>query len=122
MLWYSDALNYKRHGISITGLAYRALQMGSVPEGYEQIVLLDGVCYDEILYGDNIAYKFKPAEEFKMTELTGKEIATVDEVIRQFGNMKTEEIVHTMHEEDAYKCTEANCLILYKFSETLSIN
>ena len=57
-----------------------------------------------------------------MTELTDEEIATVDEVIRQFGNMKTEEIVHTMHEEDAYKGTEANCLISYKFSETLSIN
>ena len=122
MLWYSDALNYKRYGISITGLTYRALPMGAVPEGYEQIVLLDGVCYDEILYGDNIAYKFKPVEGFKMTELTGEEIATIDEVIRQFGNMKTEEIVHTMHEEDAYKCTESNCLISYKFSEMLSIN
>lgn len=122
MLWYSDALNYKRHGISITGLSYRALPMGAVPEGYEQIVFLDGVCYEKILYGENIAYKFKSAEGFKITELTDEEITTVDDVIRQFGNMKTEEIVQIMHEEDAYKCTEANCLIWYKFSETLSIN
>jgi hypothetical protein len=50
MLWYSDVLNHKRKGFSITGLAYRALPMGAVPEGYEQIVLLEGVCYDEILY------------------------------------------------------------------------
>lgn len=38
MLWFSDNLHYKRKGVSISGLAYSALPMGAVPEGYDQIV------------------------------------------------------------------------------------
>ncbi|WP_195509983.1 type II TA system antitoxin MqsA family protein [Clostridium tyrobutyricum] len=121
MLWYSDVLNYRRKGFSITGLAYRALPMGAVPEGYDQIVLLDKVCYDEILYEDNTAYKFKPFKEFKPVELTDEDIITINDVIKEFGDMNTGEIVRTMHEEDAYKYTDSNCLISYKFAETLSI-
>lgn len=32
MLWYSDYLHYKRNGVSISGLVYRALPMGAVPK------------------------------------------------------------------------------------------
>ncbi len=39
MLWYSDNLHYKREGKSISGLAYSALPMGAVPEGYEDFSL-----------------------------------------------------------------------------------
>ncbi len=39
MLWYSDNLHYKREGKSISGLAYSALPMGVVPEGYEDFSL-----------------------------------------------------------------------------------
>ena len=121
MLWYSDVLNYKRTGMPITGLVYRALPLGAVPEGYEQIVLLDGVCYDEVLYDDNIAYKFRPAKGFKINILTDDEIATIDDIIDKFGEMNTEEIVLTMHNEAAYKCTDRNCIIPYKFAEKLTI-
>ena len=53
MLWYVDTLNYKIAGRSITGLAYSALPMGAVPIGYEQIVLLEGVSFDTVYYGEN---------------------------------------------------------------------
>jgi len=121
MLWYSDILNYKRTGSSITGLAYSALPKGAVPVGYDQIVLLEGVSYDTVYYGDNVAYKFKPTGGYENTDLERNEIQVVDEVINRLGKLSTDEIVHKMHEEDAYKCTDSNCIINYSFAETLSI-
>jgi len=56
MLWF--ALHYKKEKRSVTGLAYSVLPMGAVPEGYETLLLLDGVCYKEIQYDENIGYKF----------------------------------------------------------------
>lgn len=121
MLWYSDILNYKRHGKSITGLAYSALPMGAVPEGYDQIILLDGVNFDTVQYGDNIGYKFKPVPGFEIKNLSDSEIQTIDEIINKLGKLSTDEIVDKMHEEDAYKYTSSNCIIHYSFAEQLSI-
>jgi hypothetical protein len=121
MLWYSDNLHYKKRGRSISGLAYSALPMGAVPEGYEQIVLLDGVNYDTVCYGENVGYRFKTAPRFEIKELTQSEIETLDDVIQQIGNLNTDEIVNKMHGEEAYKCTDSNCFIPFSFAERLTI-
>ncbi len=122
MLWFSDYLHYKRNGVAISGLAYAALPMGAVPEGYDHIVLLDGVNFDVVWYGENVAYKFKSDPGFTIKELTELEIKTLDDVILHFGELNTEEIVDRMHEEDAYNCTDRNCIISFKFSDHLTIN
>ncbi|GEN46659.1 Panacea domain-containing protein [Alkalibacillus haloalkaliphilus] len=116
MLWFSDILNFKRTGQSISGLVYNALPMGAVPEGYEQIVLLDGVEFDTIQYGENIGYKFKPSPGFEITELTDEEIQTLEHIISMIGHLTTDEIVHKMHEEEAYKHTACNSPISYSFA------
>ena len=122
MLWFSDNLHYKQNGRAITGLAYAALRMGAVPEGYDQIVLLDGVKFDTVWYGDNLAYKFKPSPGFEIKELSEAEIKTLDYIISELGNFNTDEIIHRMHEEEAYKCTDSNCIIPYTFAEQLTID
>ncbi len=121
MLWYADILHYKRYGKSITGLVYSALPMGAVPEGYEHIVLLDGVSFDIVRYGEDIGYKFKPVEGFRIEQLTDDEIRTINDVIGALGSLSTNDIVARMHEEDAYKCTSHNCIIDYSFAEKLSL-
>ncbi len=122
MLWYSDNLHYKRNGISISGLVYSALPMGAVPEGYEQIVLLDGVKYDIVWYGENVGYRFMPAPEFEVKELAESEIEALDAVILHLGNLNTDEIVHKMHREEAYKCTDSNCFIPFSYAVELTLN
>ncbi len=122
MLWFSDYLHYKRNSVAISGLVYAALTMGAVPEGYDHIVLLDGVKFDTVWYGENVAYKFKPAPGFEIKELTKPEIETLDDVISQLGSLNTDEIVHKMHEEDAYKYTSSNCIIPFTFAEKLTID
>ena len=123
MLWYADNLSYKRREVAITGLAYNALPMGAVPEGYEQIINLDGVEYDMVQYGyENIGYKFRPAEGFKANFLTPEDIEILDAVIAEVGHLSAGEIVHKMHEEDAYKCTDSNCFIPFTHARNLSID
>jgi putative zinc finger/helix-turn-helix YgiT family protein len=122
MLWFADILNFKRNGISITGLVYRALPLGAVPEAHEQIILLDGVCFESIVYGDNIGYKFRTIKEFAVRELNEEEIQVVDEIIHKLGKLSTNEIVEVMHEEDAYKYTQSNGIISYEYAEQLSFS
>lgn len=122
MLWYSDALHFKRNGSAISGLIYNALEMGAVPEGHDQIMLLDNISFESILYRDNIGYKFKPTPNFEIKNLTEKELETIDYIIEKFGTLNTNEIIHVMHKEDAYKFADLNCKIPFSFAENLSIN
>jgi len=122
MLWYSDNLHFKRNGASISGLVYKALPMGAVPEGYEQIIMLEGVIFEKMLYGENIAYKFRTNSRFKIKELTQLEIKTIDKIISEIGNLNTGEIVKKMHDEEAYKCTDSSCIISFNFADKLTIS
>ena len=122
MLWFADYLHYKRNNIAISGLVYSSLPMGAVPEGFDHIVLLDGVKFDTLWYGENVAYKFRPNTEIEIKELTKIEIETLDDIILQYGDLRTSEIVMEMHEEDAYKFVGDYCIIPYTFADSLSID
>ncbi len=121
-LWYSDFLNYKRTGRSITGLAYKALPMGAVPDAHETIISLNNIHFDEVLINGNTAYKFDYVPGVDTKNLGEDELAVIGEVIRHFGDMNTKDIIDTMHEEVAYKETAANEYILYKYANQLSID
>lgn len=122
MLWYGDNLSYKRRGTSITGLVYSALPMGAVPEGYEQILDLDGVEFEIVPYDyDRIGYKFHPVEGFQIKELSPEEIEVLDAVIAEVGHLNSQEIIDKMHDEEAYKCTDRNCIIPLSHAAKISI-
>jgi len=123
MLWYGDNVSYKRTGKSITGLVYSALPMGAVPEGYEQILDLEGVEFETVLYDfDRMGYKFHPTDGFQIKELTSYEIEILDTVIAEVGHLNSQEIIDKMHDEDAYKCTNINCIIPFSHAKKLSID
>ncbi len=73
------------------------------------------------MYGDNFGYKFKPTPGFEIKRLTASELETIDKVISEFGDLNTEQIIDKMHKEEAYQCTDENCIIPYSFAEHLSI-
>lgn len=122
MLWYADALSYKRRGCAISGLVYRAFPMGAVPVAYESIVDLGTVHCEEIDMGDGTAYRFlsAPVKEYLYLTLEDREI--LDAVIRRFGSMSKNEIVETMHREDAYIETAPYDIIQFKYTKTLSMS
>lgn len=121
LLWYSDFLHYKRYGVALTGLVYRALPMGAVPDRHQTIMELDGVEFDEIEYRDYTGYRFKSSPDFRVNKLSDTEIEVIDEVIERFKNYSTEQIIERMHEEEAYKNTPKNQPISYKYARSLSI-
>ncbi len=122
MLWYADALSYKRRGCAISGLVYRALPMGAVPVAYESIVDLSTVYCEEIDMGDGTGYRFLPTPVKEYSHLTLEDKGILDAVVERFGSMSKNEIVETMHQEDAYIETAPYDIIQFKYTKTLSMS
>ena len=121
LLWYGDALSYKRRGYAISGMAYRALPMGAVPEAYETIIDLSTIHYEEVEMGDGTGYRFLPSEDKEYTHLSPEDMEILDAVIQRFGKLPKNEIVNTMHKEDAYTETAPHDIIQFKYAKTLSL-
>ena len=121
LLWYADALSYKRRGHAISGLVYRALPMGAVPVAYESLMDLSSVHYEEQEIGDGIGYIFCPTENPEYPSLSSEDRQILEEVIGRFGDRTKREIVKAMHQEDAYRKTAAGDIILYRYTRTLSM-
>lgn len=121
MLWYSDALAFKRYEHSLTGLIYKALPMGAVPISHELIIDLNGIKYEEIDFGDGTGYSFVSDGNCNYPNLSADEIDILDTVISVFGDSTKEEIVNSMHNEQAYIETAPYDVIQYKYAKNLSI-
>ena len=119
MLWYADALSYKRRGHSISGLVYRALPMGAVPVAYESIVDLSSIHCEEVEMGDGTGYEFLPTEDKEYRYLTFEDMEILDAVIRR---VSKNAIVETMHQEDAYIRTALHDIIQFQYTRTLSLS
>lgn len=122
LLWYSDALSYKRRSHAITGLVYRALPMGAVPIAHDSIIELHGIEYEEIDMGDGSGYRFKGSKDKEYRHLSKEDIVILDEIIRVFGKSSKDFIVETMHRERAYIETAPKDIILFQYAEYLSIS
>jgi putative zinc finger/helix-turn-helix YgiT family protein len=122
MLWYADSLSYKRYGHAISGMVYRALPMGAVPLAYESIVDLSAIHCEEIEMGDGTAYRFLPTEDKEYPHLTTEDMEVLDAVIQRFGKASKNEIVDTMHQEDAYIETAPYDIIQFKYAKALSLS
>lgn len=122
MLWYADALSYKRSGTAMTGLVYKALPMGAVPIAHESIIDLNGINYDEIDFGDGSGYRFKPSTQTNYVTLSPFDVEVLDKIIDTFGSCTKSEIVEQMHKEVAYIETAPKDIIQFKYAEELSIS
>lgn len=122
MLWYADALSYKRHGHALTGLVYRALPMGAVPIAHGALTALNGVKVEEIDCNDQVAYRFLPTENPTYPHLTADDISILDAVIAELGRYSTRRIVDRMHQETAYQQTSPNAIIVYSLTQDLSLD
>ena len=121
LLWYGDALSYKRRGYAISGMAYRALPMGAVPIAYESIIDLSTIHYEEVEMGDGTGYRFLPSKNKEYMYLSPEDMEILDAVINRFGKLPKNEIVNTMHKEDAYTETAPHDIIQFKYAKTLSL-
>lgn len=122
LLWYADALSFKRYGHSITGLVYRALPMGAVPIAYESIVDMNGIEYEEVEFDEGTGRHFIPSDNRDYPSLTDDDILILEAIIAKFGRCTKSAIVKAMHDEVAYTETAKKDIIQFKYAKELSID
>jgi putative zinc finger/helix-turn-helix YgiT family protein len=121
LMWYADALSYKKRGHAITGLVYQALPMGAVPIGHNSIINLRNVPCDEEDVGETNAYHFSLKGENSFPTLSNEDIGILDVIIEKLGKMSKNEIISFMHNEQAYIETAPRDVISFKYAENLQI-
>lgn len=103
LLFYADFIHYKKHGYGITGLTYKALPFGPVPEHWGTLYSsLPGIDMEEFVYPSGQSgirlEAITPAENV----LSESEVATIDAVCEYFGNMSAGEISQASHLEKGW--------------------
>lgn len=120
LLWYADALYFKRYSVSMTGLVYKHMTLGALPIAYDEIVYLPTVKSQEEFINEDIAYKILPNKEVNISEFTLEELNVLESVARKFRDYNTKQIVDYMHKEKAYTDTEEHQIIPYGLTKELN--
>lgn len=121
ILFYVDFLAYSKRGMAITGLSYRALDYGPVPERWDRIYSQ----YDEIiqtprLIGEREGTELKATVKANRNLLTSFELEILDKVCSRFATTSSAEISRISHEEDAWLlCNTTSVPIPFDYAFTL---
>ncbi|MCY4562683.1 MAG: DUF4065 domain-containing protein [Flavobacteriaceae bacterium] len=107
LLFYTDYLSFKHYGYGISGLDYRAIELGPVPSNFEKMyAFIDGgsvsreyISFDNEIYGSY----FKPCLTFNESLFEDHEIKIMNIVSNKFKDTKSKEIVELSHKEAAWK-------------------
>lgn len=119
LLWYADALYFRRHGRAMTGLVYTHMPYGALPIAFDEIIHLPTVkVVEEIIYED-ISYKIIPNEGVNVSDFSLEELSVLEKVATTFKDYRAREIVDYMHKEKAYTDTEAYQIIPYSLAKEL---
>ncbi len=121
LLWYTDALSFKRYSHAITGLVYRAYPMGALPVGHDSIIDLKGVNCEEKDFDDYTVITFQPTDNHKYASLSEEDKDVLETVIMKLGSCTRKQIILKMHEEEAYQKTQEFQPISFVYAKDLSI-
>lgn len=104
LMFYSDFNNYRKTGQSISGLQYKALNFGPVPDHYATI-------YDNvpnldkrlIEVHDMVGTLLSCSSEMRFDELSEVEKESIDEVIVKLKSLDVSDIIEASHIENGWK-------------------
>ena len=103
LLFYADFIHYKKHGYGITGITYKALPFGPVPEHWGTLYSsLPGINMEEYVYPSGQSGIKLEAIENTDNILNESELSTIDKVCALFSNMSAGEISQTSHLEKGW--------------------
>lgn len=128
LLFYADFLNYKRTGFSISGVRYRAINMGPVPNNFNSIFeYIAEKDYVDVWYtvfsNGSIGEQFKPRANHKFDKslFDEHELNALREVANKFKGIKTANVIDISHKEKAWLENEKERkLISYKYAFDLT--
>lgn len=129
LMFYADFLMFKRSCFSISGVSYRAINMGPVPNNYNSI-------YEYIANNDDIdilvhefggeEFQSRKDREFNPELFSEEELKVLEEVAKKFNKVatnktSTKKIIEISHRETAWLENEQERrLISYKYAYDLS--
>ena len=103
LLFYADFIHYKNHGYGITGITYKALPFGPVPEHWGTLYTsLPGIDMEEFVYPSGQSGIKLEATKNTDNILNESELSTIDKVCALFSNMSAGEISQTSHLEKGW--------------------
>ena len=101
-MFYADFAHYRKHGRSISGLRYKAIQYGPVPYHYDTIYdNIDGV-EKNIVISHNSESTCLSCDDYDPKAFTPDEISTLESVFAVTKDITTEQIVKESHKEPAW--------------------
>lgn len=130
LLFYSDFLNYKKTGFSISGCNYKAIELGPVPNGYDTLFeyfnrnQMIHIHYEIFPDRENDGEQFlpNPDRSFDSELFDEIELQCLQFVTDYFKEMKTEELIEMSHKEKAWENREGEKeLIEYDYAFELSV-
>lgn len=120
MLWYADALYFKRYGRTLTGMVYTHEPMGALPIGHYSLMNLENInVQEEVNANYNVMLHVYPKADIDYSVLDKKEMDVLDMVIRQFSNYRAKDIIAYMHEERAYMETNPGEIIPFSLAKEI---
>ncbi|MDH8678676.1 DUF4065 domain-containing protein [Fusibacter bizertensis] len=119
LLWYTDALYYKRYGKSMTGLVYEHMTYGALPIGFNEILSAPTIQVVEEMMYEDIGYKIVPTSKVDKSIFTKEELSVLELVVDKFKDYRSKQIVDYMHGEKAYIETSDHELIPFSLAKEL---
>ncbi|MGI6049198.1 MAG: type II TA system antitoxin MqsA family protein [Petrimonas sp.] len=128
LLFYADFTMYQQRGFSISGVQYRAIPMGPVPNNFNSIFEYlvnkkDIDIYYTTFPDGGVGEQFKPnlSKSFNKELFTDSELQILHSVIERFKDTSTNEIIDISHKEKAWIENSADKkLIDYKYGFELN--
>ena len=103
ILFYADFLAYRRHGMALTGLSYKAITYGPVPERWDRVYSqFDEIVQELRSYGEKEGHILTAEAQADTTVLTPNEIRILEEICSRFSNCTSSELSNMSHLETAW--------------------
>lgn len=102
-MFYVDFYSYKKYGRSISGLQYRAIQYGPVPEHYETVYdHVQGLTKKNIVTSSDFDYDLLFCDSPDTTALSKEDMDVINQVMSVLAGMKRAEVVELSHQENGW--------------------
>ena len=104
LLFYVDFLSYRERGMAMTGLTYRAIDFGPVPERWDKVYSQFDEIQQELQHiGDFEGTILRATSKIEDDVLTNEELNIINMVCNKFDSCSSREISKISHEESAWK-------------------
>lgn len=122
LLFYTDFLSYREYGQAITGLSFRAIQYGPVPNNWDRVYsLIDDISQNEVDFKSG-AFGTKLVSEIScdISSFTPDQLSIIERVYETFKEDSSTSLSEKSHKESAWiENQETHSVIDFKYAFSL---